>query len=140
MSNGTLNPLSLVGKPCLINSNPPNSFNCWDLVKYVRLKSFDLETPLIISFDDRKDPEGTIKRLFESGALSKWKYIQYGYTFGDVALLATLDRNYMNHVGVFINEHTVIHATSSTVMCNSVAVLKRAYKALQVYRWPSPIY
>lgn len=139
MFSGTLNPLTLVGKPCLVNSKPPNSFNCWNLVEYVRDKCFDLKTPLIISFNDQMDPEGTIKRLLETDALAQWSLIRRNYYEGDVTLLSTRDKNNLNHVGVFIKPDLIMHATNSTVMCNSVAVLKRAYKSLQVYRWPSVI-
>ena len=139
MFSGTLNPLTLVGKPCLVNSTPPNSFNCWNLVEYVRDQCFDLKTPLIISFDDQKDPEGTIKKLLETNALAQWRLIQWNYYMGDVALLSTKDKNNPNHVGVFIKPNIIMHATNSTVMCNSVTVIKRAYKSLQVYRWPSVI-
>ncbi len=85
------------------------------------------------------DPEGTIKRLLETDALAQWSLIRRNYYEGDVTLLSTRDKNNLNHVGVFIKPDLIMHATNSTVMCNSVAVLKRAYKSLQVYRWPSVI-
>ena len=139
MYNGTLNPLELIGKPCAVNPNPPYSFNCWGLVEYIRKMCFDLETPLIISYEETLDPEGPIKKLFESGNLSKWRVILSNYNVGDVVLLATNDKNNFNHVGVFVKTNFIMHATSNTVICNSMPVVKRVYKNLRVYRWPLDI-
>lgn len=140
MSNRILNPLFLVGSPCCEKPNPPESFDCWSLVEYVRNTCFDIGTPLIVDQHDKDDPVKTVKNILESGAIAKWEIIQRNYKPGDVALVATQDLNKYNHVGVFIKPHLVMHATTSTVMCSTVAVIKRAYKAMRVYRWPSLIY
>jgi len=43
---------SLIGKPWAVPCDPPNSFDCWELVRYVRA-IYGLVTPSVIDVSER---------------------------------------------------------------------------------------
>ena len=38
----------VIGKPWAVPCDPPNSFDCWELCRYVRETVFDLWTPSVV--------------------------------------------------------------------------------------------
>ena len=129
-------PIELVGLPCEEPCNPPHSFNCWELVRYVRKQCFELDTPLITRDVDYTAPAEAIRDLVETGYIAQWMAVDGNPGRGDVAMLASQDEDLFNHVGVFLGPTQMLHATTSTVMLTGLPVIRRVYKAIKVYRWP----
>lgn len=113
--------LSLVGKPYEFPSYPPNSFDCWSLVKYVR-GLYHLKSPL--PFDDAAGwckPE-TMKAAVEIARVS-WTTAPRPVDLC-MAVMET------QHVGVVL-DGGVLHALARhcSVVWTPVATVRR--------RWPN---
>ncbi len=111
--------LSLVGRPYAFPSDPPNSFDCWSLVKYVRT-SRGLPCPL--PFSDQEDwcVPGNLQ-LATARARGMWKAKEHPEPF-DMAVLEPA------HVGVVL-DGGVLHALSrnASVVFSSFAVIRRIW-------------
>jgi cell wall-associated NlpC family hydrolase len=114
----------LVGKPYAFPSHPPESFDCWTLVKYVR-ELVILPCPLPFRDDEAWcTPAGMARALAE--ARPHWKPRIGGPERGDMAVFNN------EHVGVFW-DGGVLHALAhnASVVWTSGPVLRRAFPKIE---------
>lgn len=111
--------LSLVGAPYAFPSDPPRSFDCWSLVKYVR-QLRDLPCPLPFSDSETWCVPGNL-HLATARARGLWTAREAPRPY-DMAVLEPA------HVGVVV-DGGVLHALSrnSSVVLTSFAMVRRAW-------------
>jgi len=111
--------LRLVGRPYGFPSHPPETFDCWTLVKHVR-GSMGLPCPLPFGDTEEWCVPGNLARA-TSAARPMWHTRPYPIE-GDMAVLEPA------HVGVFL-ANGVLHALSrnSSVVWTSLPVIRRVW-------------
>lgn len=111
--------LRLVGTPYAFPSHPPRSFDCWSLVKHVRLAR-GLTCPLPFSDDEAWCVPGQL-HLATARARGLWNARPAPEAF-DMAVLEPA------HVGVVV-DGGVLHALSrnSSVVLTSFAMVRRVW-------------
>lgn len=89
----------LIGKPWAVPCNPPNSFDCWELVRHVREVTFNKGTPSIVERGDRKPKDRTLI----TNPPTEWVEIPTP----EVGCVVRIGET---HVGVFLGRGDVMHA------------------------------
>lgn len=115
--------LELVGKPYKFPSDPPLTFDCWTLVKYVRTQA---GLPCPLPFDDQEAwcAPGNLARATEA-ARPLWRSVAKPQPLA----MAVLEPA---HVGVVLGDG-VLHALSrrSAVVWTTLAVVRRQWPKAQ---------
>ena len=105
--------LALVGTPYAFPSDPPHSFDCWSLVKHVRIKQ-GLPCPLPFRDSEEWCVPGNLERA-TMRARSLWQPMPWSMTRSPPAYaMAVLSPS---HVGVVV-EDGVLHA-----LCRNASVV-----------------
>jgi len=101
----------LIGTPFAIPCNPPESYDCWELVRAAR-KVMDKITPSYVDRDKRT-------------AMShrRIKYCESEWDRLDVPRLGCIVKIGDGHVGVYLGNNQVLHAHQSGARVDSTAVL-----------------
>jgi len=105
----------LIGRPWKLDSDPPNSFDCWSLVAYVRKTFFDRETP---SYRDQYAGYKDGDPAFDYPPF-EW------YTIPE-PVAGSVARFGVTHVGVVLPDLRVIHCSKATgVRVDTAALMAR---------------
>lgn len=112
-----------LGTPYAFPSNPPESFDCWTLLVYLR-EQLGLDTPVMSPHWTPETLNGAIEGELCSG---RWKPVTEAVD-GDVVLFSPV------HVGALLRG-VVVHAVPSTgVLYSALAVARRRFPDLGIYR------
>ena len=112
-----------IGKPYALQSDAPNSFNCWTLITHLY--------PQAPSFEPSELKEYIELFNKEKDTLS---WVEHDEPqLGDIILFAK--NNYFSHAGVLVDFNKVLHASSVCVVIESLDTLKLYYQKQRYYRW-----
>ncbi len=117
---------NIVGAPYLFPPNPPESFDCWTLLVYVR-EQLGLDTPVHLDVEDY-----SLHNMAEAVALEKasgdWKQVDTPQD-GDAVLFSP------DHIGVSMGPGVLhAHAPSKTVVYTRWNVVRRRWPLAEVFR------
>lgn len=107
---------SLIGKPWAIPCDPPNTFECWELVRHVRAL-FGIQTPSVVDADKRS----LMNTRIIANPPADWQRLNEPTPYC-VVLLGH------KHVGVWIGDNQVLHTERNTgARVDHISVLRQLF-------------
>lgn len=95
----------LIGRPWAVPCDPPSTFDCWELVRYVRgLRG--ITTPSVVNIGDRKPTD----RKFFKNKPNGWYELMAPHPYCVVFFG-------VSHVGVYLTVGQIMHAQLGAGVC-----------------------
>lgn len=126
--------IDIIGKPYRLNGNPPESFDCWQLIKFYRKEFLGKQTDIVKEPDVYPKSEDTMDDHFNTFS-DEWERLPR-ILDGCVLLLGTRGR--IEHCGVAVG-HRVIHAQRTLlggggqVCLHPFGTIKRAFTRIEFW-------
>lgn len=122
-----------IGRRWEAGADGPDSFDCWQFVRYVYRHHYNIELPLVPV--DPDDLRAVMEAFNGHEERTNWQQVQTPAD-GDVVLMAR--RGKAAHVGIYISEglmRGVIHCRKGAgVIFDRVSVVKEGFPKLEYYR------
>lgn len=120
-------PADIIGAPYAFPPHPPETFDCWSLLVYVRDK---LGLPTVVEVDPELYSSDTMQAAVEQERCNgRWQPVEGLPCDGD-AVLFTHD-----HIGVFLGSGVLhAHRPNKGVLFTKWAVVKRRWPLVEVWR------
>jgi len=118
----------VIGKPYALESNPPESFNCWTLVSYLIPNAPQYTDQSLLSIAKQFKKQEAIFR-----AKGLWVQV-FDFQDNDIMLFAQKDT--FTHAGIYLEHDKILHAKEGAgVVIEPLKLLKMQFRNIKGYRW-----